>query len=62
MALVKLVITINSLLWSKCIWLWSLVKNYSVHVMYKLKCKLLCEELIDIHIYTGFDYCGECVC
>jgi hypothetical protein len=33
--LVKLVITMNCLLWSKCVWLWSRVKICSVHVMSK---------------------------
>jgi hypothetical protein len=49
--LVKLVITVNCLLWSKCVWLWPRVKISSVHVMSMLKCKLVCEERIDIHIY-----------
>jgi hypothetical protein len=61
MALVKLVITMNCLLWSNCIWLWSWMKSSSAHVMSKLKYKLLCEECIDIPIYTGFDYCSDCV-
>jgi hypothetical protein len=55
--LVKLVIVMNCLLWSKCVWLWSRVKICSVHVMSMLKCKLVYEERIDI----GFDYCGEYV-
>jgi hypothetical protein len=49
------------LLLYKCAWLWSRMKGSSVHVMSKLKCKLLCEERIDIHIYTRFDYWGEYV-
>jgi hypothetical protein len=49
--LVKLVITMNRLLWSKYVCLWSRMKSSSAHVMSKLKCKLLCEERIDIHIY-----------
>jgi hypothetical protein len=60
--LVKLAITMICLLWPKCAWLWPWMKSSSAHVMSKLKCKLLCEERIDIHIYTGFDYCGECLC
>jgi hypothetical protein len=51
MVLVKLVVTMNCLLWSKCAWLWSRVKITSAYVMSKLKCKLVCEERIDIHIY-----------
>jgi hypothetical protein len=51
MALVKLVVTVICLLWSKCTWLWSRMKSSSAHVMSKLKRKLVCEERIDIHIY-----------
>jgi hypothetical protein len=36
-------------------------KISGAHVMSNLKCKLLCEERIDKHIYTGFDYYGEYV-
>jgi hypothetical protein len=36
-------------------------KISGAHVMSNLKCKLLCEERIDKHIYTGFDCCGEYV-
>jgi hypothetical protein len=56
-----LVITMNCLLWSKCVWLWSQMKSSSVHVMSKLKYKLVCEGRIDIHICTGYEYCGRCV-
>jgi hypothetical protein len=62
MALVKLVITMNYLLWSKCAWLWSRMRSSSVHVMPKLRCKLVGEGRIDIHIYTEYDYSGGCVC
>jgi hypothetical protein len=62
MDLVKLVIMMNCLLWSKCVWLWSLMRSSSVHVMSKLKYKLVCEGHIDIHICTGYDYYGGCVC
>jgi hypothetical protein len=48
--LVKLVITMICLLWPKCAWLRSWVKISSVHVMPKLKCKLLCEERINIYV------------
>jgi hypothetical protein len=41
MTLVKLVVTVNCLLWSKCVWLWSRVKSSSAHVMSNLKRKLL---------------------
>ena len=41
MTLVKLVVTVNCLLWSKYVWLWSRMKSSSVHVMSKLKCKLV---------------------
>jgi hypothetical protein len=36
-------------------------KISGAHVMSNLKWKLLCEERIDKHTYTGFDYCGEYV-
>jgi hypothetical protein len=55
MALVKLVVAMNCLLWSKCIWLWSLMKSSSAHVMSTLKCKLLGEKRFDM------DYRRECV-
>jgi hypothetical protein len=51
MALVKPVVEMIRLLLSKCVLVWSWMKSSSVHVMSKLKCKLLCEEPIDIHIY-----------
>ena len=41
MTLVKLVVTVNCLLCSKCVWLWSRMKSSSAQVMSKLKCKLL---------------------
>jgi hypothetical protein len=44
MDVAKLVITVICSLWSKCAWLWSRVKISSVHVMSKLKCKLLGEN------------------
>jgi hypothetical protein len=53
MTLVKLVVTMNCLLWSKCVWLWSRIKSSSVHVMSKLKCKLLGEKCFNV------DYRGE---
>jgi hypothetical protein len=64
MALVKPVVEMIHLLLSKCVWVWLQMKSSSVHVMSKLKCKLLCQECIDIHIYIyiGYGYCGECVC
>ena len=52
---VKLVITMICLLWPKCAWLRSWVKISSVHVMSKLKYKLLGEKRFDI------DYRRECV-
>jgi hypothetical protein len=55
MALVKLVIPVICLFWSRCAWLWSWVKISSAHVMSKLKYKLLGEKRFDI------DYRGECV-
>jgi hypothetical protein len=39
----------------------SRIKISSAHVMPKLKCELVCEERVDIHTYTGYDYCGRCV-
>jgi hypothetical protein len=51
MALVKPVVKMIHLLLSKCVLVWSWMKSSSVHVMSKLKYKLLCEERIDIHIY-----------
>ena len=48
MILVKLVVTVNCVLWSKCVWLWSRMKSISVHVRSKLTYKLLCEQHFDI--------------
>jgi hypothetical protein len=50
MALVKLVVTMNYLLWSKCVWLWSQVKISSAHVVSKLKCGLMGERRFDINM------------
>jgi hypothetical protein len=44
MALVKIVVAIDCLLWSKCVWLWLRMKSSSAQVMSKLKCKLLVES------------------
>jgi hypothetical protein len=55
MALVKFVVAMNCLLWSKCVWLWLRMKSSSAHVMSTLKCKLLGEKRFDI------DYHRECV-
>ena len=55
MALVKVMVTIICLLYSKYVWLRSRVKSSSVHMMSKLKCKLLGEKRFDI------DYRRECV-
>jgi len=41
MALVKFVVAMNCLLWSKYVWLWLRMKSSSAQVMSKLKCKLL---------------------
>jgi hypothetical protein len=60
--LVKLIVMMICLLYSKCVWLWSRMKSSSVHVMSKLKCKLVCEGRTDTRICTGSDYCGGGVC
>jgi hypothetical protein len=36
MALVKFVVAMNCLLWSKCVWLWSRMKSSSAHGRSKL--------------------------
>jgi hypothetical protein len=46
MTLVKLVVTLNCLLWSKCVWLWLRMKSSSAQVMSKLKCKLLVKSAL----------------
>jgi hypothetical protein len=48
--LVKLVVTLNYLLWSKCVWLWSQVKISSAHVVSMLKCGLVGDKRFDINI------------
>jgi hypothetical protein len=47
--LVKIVVTIICLLYSKYVWLRSRVKSISAHVMSKLKCKLLGEKRFDVN-------------
>jgi hypothetical protein len=49
MSLVKFVVAMNCLLWSKCVWLWLRMKSISAPVMSKLKRKWL------------GTYRGECV-